>query len=523
MKDLEQTISRIRNGGKGLWGFECPEGAKFNPEVFLEDDGIHCAVEFIFVRDGSGGRYFEAHEMPIEVGLELKAIAMRGKKKACERGVEKVRIVITEFHMAREDEQYDILREARRIQESERSVGFQFIVCGRWSHYLSKTYHGTQYGSSTSPPTDSKNAYQISYATEEEILAELCSRAIIGRIPTDLDRIGCAFLLEQTGGDWFLIQQAVEAVERVGSSPWTDSIEQIVGELESSPEVFEEATRRLRLARDGARTELLRLLRTRRLLRPVGSNEAEILWLAGLVRKTRVPGGNLMLEIASPVIDAVIRNHESCDENYMVALSREICYCRNSIAMAAYRRVAELENLLRSVIVAEWRLRYGNEWSDRLADIKTRAHDHEELEERIRSLLRKEYNIEPNGLAQASSNNGIAEISPKRKSATVLASARDWQQRQRENHAVDLQNDNIMHFLTTESLIGIFESKASQFHGDGQMFKKAELLTAMAEYAAIRSAVAHNQPIKMSMITKLDALFERFVKWLTVHVDKLPA
>ncbi len=518
MKALDRAIAKFQTAGKGLWGFECPEGTRFDPERFRYECDSNCAIEFISIRDGSEGRHFEADDKHIEAGLNLEKFVMHMKTTACEQGVGKVRIVIADFHAASEDEQYQILCEARRTQESERSISFQFVVCGRWSHYLVRAHH-LRCGSSISPPTDSKNAFQVPYATEDELLEALRDREIVGAAATDLDRIGGAFLLEQTGGDWFLIQQAID---RVDSSPWTDSIEQIVSELESSPEVFEEINRRLSLVGEGARTELQRILRTRRLLRPMGFEEAEVLWLAGLARRTRPSGGNFVLEIASPVVDAVIRSILCINQN-RVARPSEICYCRNSIAIAAYRRVADLENLLRNIIVAELRSRDGDDWSARLEHAKARAHDHEDLEEIIRNLLREEFNIEPAAKEPAGNNLAFSEKLPKRKNVTVLASAQDWQHRQRNNHAVDLQNDNIMHFLTTESLIEIFKQTNNQFYGDeseGRMFVKNELYTALAEYASIRSAVAHNQPIKLSTIKKLDALLERFLKWLTIYADK---
>lgn len=524
MTCLEQEISRIKASGKGLWGFECPEGTLFDPKVIIDGHNTSCAIEFLSIRNGSSGRYFAPYEELIEAGLGLESFAIRGKNKALQEGYDKVRIVISDFHAATVVEQYQILCEARRIQEQERSVRFQFIVCGRWSHYLVKAHHD-QHGSSLSPPTESKNAVQVPYANEENILTELCKRGIVGAVPTYLDRIGCAFLLEQTGGDWFLIRQAID---RVDSSPWTDSIEQHINELESSPEVCEEIGRRLAIVSEDSKTELKQLLITYRLLRPIGKKVSEELWLAGLARKTRRSGGGFVLEIANPVIDAVTRKILSSNQ-CKLARSNEVCYRRNSIATEAYRRVAEIENLLRNVIVAEWRLQCGDAWKDKLAGNKTPAREFENEEEReiielLRpSLLRAGYELVRIEQTQENSSDKPSENTPKKKTETLLAAANDWQQRQKNNHAIRLQNDNLMHFLTTESLKGILVDKKNGFHGDGRdgrMFKKEELHSALDEYVAIRAAVAHNQPLKLSMITKLDDLLERFLKWLTVYADQ---
>jgi hypothetical protein len=517
MRAIEQAIRRINAAGKGLWGFECPEGTRFDKNILLDDPTSLCVIELLSVRDSPEGRYFEGDQRPIQAGFQLNEFAKRQKAIARERGVEKVRIVIDEFHLASAEEQNTILREARLIQESEKSIALQFLVCGRWSHHLSKSYHIAQHGNSLSPQTDAKNSHQVPYATEDEVLKELTEHGKALTLPTDLDRIGCAFLLEQTAGDWYLIQQAIDGVN---SSPWTDSIEQSVSELASSPEVISEIERRLNLVDDGARTELNRLLRVRRLSRPNGQNEAETLWLAGLVRKAARPGGQIILEIASPVIEAAIRNIESSNQFGRIAHSSEICFCRNSIATAAYRRVSDIENLLRNVIVTEWRLRHGNNWLDKLAETKTRGHYQEEQEEILRNLLRNDYDIEPKRKEQTDSDVELTESIPKRKEVTVLNSAQNWQRRQRNNHAVDLDQDNLMHFLTTESLTAIFVTAKNQFHGEKKMFRKEDLRAALDDYVAIRSAVAHNQPLKLVTISKLDSLLERFMKWLTVYADQ---
>lgn len=225
-----------------------------------------------------------------------------------------------------------------------------------------------------------------------------------------------------------------------------------------------------------------------------------------------------MLEIASPVIEAVIRKYEPSCKSDRTASSDEVCFRRNSIATAAYGRVADIENLLRNVIVEEFRSQNGRDWMVKLAETKTRGNYQEDLEEIIQSLLRKNYSLEP---IVAEPTKSEIEINRKHRDVTILDSAKEWQLRQRNNHAVSLHNDNLMHFLTTESLIGVLEGKRNKFYGEDGIFNRENLLNALGEYASIRSAVAHNQPIKLSMILKLDDLLARFVKWLTTHADRI--
>lgn len=524
MNNFRKAIEKISKSGKGLWGIECPEGTKFDPNVIRDFNDTGYVLEFLRVAKGKIDCHFISDEGPVDTCNTLEFFARRGKEAATQDGCSKVQIIITDIHVVTAEEQYKILSDARRIQEEERDFRFQFIVCGRWSHYLIKEYHD-QNCSALSPPTESKNAIQLSYASEENILDELNSRGVLGTAPNFLDRVGCTFLIEQTGGDWFLIQQVIE---RIDTSPWTDSIEQHIKELESSPEVCDEVARRIAIICDSSKTELDQLLKTHRLLRPMGKKASEELWLAGLARKIRRTGGGVVLEIASPVVDAVVRKILG-SSNKKIARASEICYKRNSVAVEAYRRVAEIENLLRNIIVSEWRCQCEDKWVDKLAGNKTPAREYKEDDEvEIVRLFReplRQVGFELTRIKKidGDSKDTSSESVPKRKMDTLLDAANDWQRRQQKNHAIRLQNDNVMHFLTTESLKGILVDKKNGFYGDGRdkrMFKKEELYSALDEYVAIRAAVAHNQPLKLSMITKLDDLTERFLNWLTVYADQ---
>ena len=224
---------------------------------------------------------------------------------------------------------------------------------------------------------------------------------------------------------------------------------------------------------------MIKLLRVHNSIRDFEEVEAEELWLAGLVRRTKLPGGKQVLRIAGPIINAVVRNFLSDESPENIAVPKHICFEREAIAVAAYRRVAQLENLLRNVIASEWSIKFGDKCAKKLKATKTSSRYGEETEELIHRILINNYGISP----QENNPDALSdERNSKRKQTTIFASATDWQKRQRENHALELHQDNLMHFLTTESLISVLENTKNDFCGDGKPFKREFLLSALAEY-----------------------------------------
>ena len=130
-------------------------------------------------------------------------------------------------------------------------------------------------------------------------------------------------------------------------------------------------------------------------------------------------------------------------------------------------------------------------------------------------------------LASPDSNNDDLLDKPKSSSRRkpkqegILDSAKNWQSRQNNHHGVELGKNNLMHFLTTAELKNVLTSKYSGMVGEDKIFTKKEfLLTTLDEYLAIRSAVAHNQPIMLATISRLDVLLRKITDWISVFIDK---
>ena len=509
-------LSKLKAPVKGIWSIECPAGMSFSVGTLSDFILPNCETkELTIVVTEDGAKVEESSRLGLS-RESFKVAVERLSSEARENDKSFLRIVVDAFHNASIGEQCNLLKSARSIQESsDGRLPLQFVFCGRWSHYNLRPAYREIHGQTNSPPTDAKNAIQVPFWGDSEVFKLLSDRRLIGPRPTELDEVACGFLLEQTAGDEFLIRQSIERLE--GLSAWTSEIERVLWELISAPDVIDEIRKRMQLLGAGATEELNKLLRVHNLMRDYEAVEAEELWLAGLVRRTAMPGGKQLVRMAGPIINSVVRNLLVGEASGCVAVPKDICFERESITVAAYRRIAKLENLLRNVVVSEWSIKFGDKWHEKLAAIRGSSRSGEDAEELIHRTLQNNYGISPleSGVPESKKGSNM-----KRKPPDLLASATDWQARQRENHAVVLQQDNLMHFLSTGDLISLLKNKKNGLCGDGRPFKLDHLTTALEDYTSIRSAVAHNQPIKLANIEKLDELNHKFQCWLSVFADK---
>ena len=518
IRDLD-WLRRLNRDNKGIWGIECPLGSSFDSGSLIRlSTSCETGVVHI-VRDGERMKFVDSNQSVIEANL-LKFVK-HVSELAIEAGVQSVRIVVGDFNYATENEQCALMKTARSIQESITSLSCQFVFLGKWSFFAFRSAYRNIHGHTSSPPVDSKNIQHVPPWCANDVLVLLSNRRLVTANPSEIDLVACDFLVEQTAGDEFLIRRAVERVEEQGGK-WSSSIEQVLSELVSAPDVIDDITQRINSLEVRAKVELTKLLRVHLLERSYESIDSEQLWLAGLVQRQKLEGGKQFVQIAGPLINTVIRRILESERAGSVVTPDCLCFEREAISMGAYRRIAQIENMLRNLIVAEWHTERGDKWSENLKCTKTSSRnfdDQEELIKLVMSLVQSELGIKPECSSLELATNQ-SDSSGRFNQTTILDSASDWQRRQRDNHAVELTNDNLMHFLTTESLVSVLVNKKNGLYGVGKPFKKEDLTAALGEYIVIRAAVAHNQPIKLSTISRLDDLQRKFIVWLTVFADQ---
>jgi len=516
-------LKRLNSDNKGIWGIECPQDTSFDTENIHEMSSSNCEVAVFHVVKVDGILKFRDSNQCV-VNPDFYKIIERANAEAAETGCQSVRIVIADFHNGDVKEQCDLIKTARGIQESITSISCQFVFCGRWSYFAFCATYRQIHGHTSSPPAESKNMLHVPSWRTKETLDWLREQRIMAANPTEIDIVASDFLVEQTAGDEFLIRRAVEYVgEQQGK--WTSNIEQTLNELISAQVVVDAINQRINLLEPRPKAELFKLLRIHYLVRSYDSIEAEQLWLAGLVQRRNLEGGKQLIQIAGPLINTVVRRILETKKPGAVVTPNHLCFAREAISTAAYRRIAQIENLLRNLIVSEWHTERGDQWFENLNVTKTPAHDRDEQEDLIKLVIfhvRSELVSMGIGTESSSEESAIPAGKVGRpRQESLLDSAQDWQRRRREGHAVELAHDNLMHFLTTESLVSVLKNKNNGLSGDGKPFTKENLVAALSEYTEIRSAVAHNQPIKLSTISRLDDLQRKFIDWLTVFADRV--
>lgn len=516
-------LNRLNSDSKGIWGIECPHGTSFDTDNILKMSSSNCEVAVFHVVKVDGIMKFRDSKQ-CNVNPDLHKIIERANAKAAENGCQSVRIVIADFHNSDDKEQCDLIKTARSIQESTTSISCQFVFCGRWSYFAFCSTYRQIHGHTSSPPAESKNMLHVPSWRTKETLDWLSEQRIMAVNPTEIDIVASDFLVEQTAGDEFLICSAVEYVgEQQGR--WTSNIERTLSELISAPVVIEAINQRINLLEPHPKAELLKLLHIHYLVRGYDAIEAEQLWLAGLVQRRNLEGGKQLIQIAGPLINTVVRRILETEKPGTVVTPNHLCFEREAISTAAYRRIAQIENMLRNLIVSEWHIERGEQWPENLKKTKTPAYDRDEQEDLIKLVM---FHVRSELVAMGiSTESNIAESTipvgstGRQRQESLLDSAQNWQRRRHEGHAVELAHNNLMHFLTTESLVNVLKNKETGLFGDGKPFTKENLVAALCEYTEIRSAVAHNQPIKLSTISRLDGLQRKFIDWLTVFADRV--
>lgn len=511
---------RLLNSNKGIWGIEYPLGSFFDAEHFVKSSPTNCETAVIFVlKDRESLKFCDSNQEILKLDFPeiVKSISVLAK----ENDRQSLRIYICNFQNADISEQCALIKTARCIQESMSSQTCQFVFCGNWSYYAFCSAHRKIHGHTNSPPAQSKDILHVPPWGTDDVLNVLHEERLMAANPTEIDLVACDFLLEQTDGDEFLIRQAINhLVEQNGK--WPSDIEQVLSELISAPDVISEIAKRINSLAPLAKAELTKLLRVHNLVRQYDSIDSEQLWLAGLVRCQKLDGGKQCIQIAGSLINTVVRNILENENPGSVATPNYLCFEREAISTAAYRRVSKIENMFRNLIVSEFYAEKGDKWHEKLNGIKTKSREWEEQEDLIKLVMihvNSRLGIDTESNRTETTSPAVSSVRPQQE--TILDSAQKWQKRQRDSHSFELTNDNLMHFLTTESIVNILVNRKSCFYGEGRLFNKEDLQSALGDYIVIRAAVAHNQPIKLSTISRLDDLQRKFIVWLTVFADQI--
>ncbi len=169
----------------------------------------------------------------------------------------------------------------------------------------------------------------------------------------------------------------------------------------------------------------------------------------------------------------------------------------------------------------------GSSWTERINQVKTLARDSEGMENELLGLAREIQNVLAPYLAEVSvegstqkaeqnalRSGGVNDLR-KQKQVPLIDAANDWRSRNHLSTALDLSDDSLIYFITTEGLVSILvNEKQGIYPAAIKPFfpNKHELITFLEHYVAIRAAVAHNQPITLITLRRLEDMREDLEK-----------
>ncbi|SBS66007.1 hypothetical protein [Vibrio splendidus] len=516
-----EWLARLNRDSKGIWGL-IHQSSCTRALVSLEESiDNNCEYLALYPSCDDFPLSFTSEEDEDALGLDEISKRMINQARDFQRSF--ARIVIYDFDRLSLSSQCTVIKNARSIQESESDfVSIQFVFCGSWNYFSFREKYFEINGKSSSPAAELKNIIYVPSHNLESLLELMLEKNLIGKYCTEIQRIAAEYLIEQVGGSDFLLTEAIEyLIDKEGD--WVDNIEQVLEELVVAPKIVEKYKILVGGLDCYSKDELIKTLRVQRITRQLESRAIEQLWLLGFIDKYNLDRKKYQVNISGYVTSGVLRNIAEESGLGIVAPSEELCIRSSVISSYAYKKVAELENLLRSLLVSEWYQNSKDEWRENLKATKASPYrdDQEHLIKLVISCIKEEFPAISSNVEKSQVDN--VQESRGRKSShtsTILDSALDWQKRQNEHHGIELGKNNIMHFLTTESLIQVIKGRNKGIVGDGKVFKKDYFSATLDEYVAIRSAVAHNQPILLDTILRLNEILRKISDWTTVYADK---
>ncbi|MCG9736456.1 hypothetical protein L1D51_21100, partial [Pseudoalteromonas shioyasakiensis] len=407
---------------------------------------------------------------------DIKSVADEFKKN-------KIRLIFRDFHIANDEQRYNLLKKSRALHESCSGVSLQFIFCGEWSYFEYKNYFENSDKRTISPSAEYKNIVEVPQVECPEIEKLLFDQRLISSNPSYAEKVLIEYLRESTDGNEFLLGQVIEALT-LEDGNIVENAERVISELSSSNKVIEYVTNVTNQLSDEERLEINKLLFAHKLIRPGDCRHSEKLWIFGLVKKEKVGSNKQLISISNKIFDKALRNINTIIDKKVCMPPENVCFNLNVIAREVFKKVAAIENLLRNIAVSVWYEEFGENWKKQLNRAKTPFKQNTETIELISLVLqcvRDEFPHLDNNDKSELSNSKEPHTIQRSSNTTVLESANDWMTRVRQDSNIELSEANIMHFLTSESLKSVYTNKNSHLHGDKKLFKNKNELQIILE------------------------------------------
>lgn len=518
MKAIQAILNALAGNQSGHWGLvsDLSSEGRLQAEERTRDFGGGRHVEFLHLQCNAKGSVIDVDQ---SVEMDIAAIDDRLRKLIEKgRGDDRTvaRCLITNFGRLSVDDQCGVLRRTRAARDKSTDFTVQIIVTGVWNLFRVQEHWKRNYDE-ISPAPDQKHVFFLSHPKHKDILKRLRNARLVSEPPTYADRICAKMLREFTDGDEPVLDYIIGSLKSQRLP--LEAIESVISQAVESGEMTDLIKRRAASLSPGGWDLLISVLNYQFASRAERDIDVEDLRLAGFLT-TQLVGTRRRLSISSPFVERVLRDRWNSIAGGRPPIYRGRDLARPSIAVntAAYHLTAKIENMLRNVVVLS--LSVQSDWTHRLGSVRVLSPGGEVIGSELLGLAREIQNtLLPFGVGGDLTN--LAEQSKvsvetaangggkKQNKIPVVESAKDWQARQRKNTALELMGDSLIYFLTTGDLASILVNESEKIYPEviKCIFpQKAELSTFLEHYIAIRSAVAHNQPISLGTLKRLETM-----------------
>jgi hypothetical protein len=457
---------------------------------------------------------FPASELDRHLDHLLAASRSDGRRLA--------RLLITDFDAFSPENQCVILRLSRAVRDRTSDVKLQTIVWGAWNFFRVQRYWRKYLANTFSPAPDRNHVHFGIPHCIETIRSKLLRRNLV---PAHLDRFHevCVEVLhETTGGDAILLDYIIRSLAARHLS--LSELESVLLQALNSEELITELERRCKGLSPTAWSILAGVLQRTIACYPQDDPDLEDLRLAGLVA-LRPAGGNNWLVSAEPLVDRVFRHNWGylARGQHLVDSGLDLAWPLLALNTAAYRTISEIENTLRNVLVLSLKQQSPDDWTQQIQGVRTLAHDGGEIPNELLGLARQireaclpfvqtpsESQSKPVEAARATEPPPAHDTTQKKtKQTSLVEAAKDWRRRNQSNTVLQLADDSLIYYFTTEGLASLLVNEKQNIYARAirpYFPNKHELATFLEHYIAIRAAVAHNQPITLSTFKRLDTM-----------------
>jgi hypothetical protein len=524
VNSVTEALRTLFSGQSGHWGIAIERGVmRTSCDLILSElnENLRGLVRCFrcdhnsVIQNVASGQIFQIAELP-----QLLDSVVRDADQSKPNDV--LRWIFSDFHLLSVDEQCGVLRITRGLREEQTDLRIQTVVIGTWNFFRLQEHWKKNYRDA-SPVPDRKHVFFKGGCETGDIQSKLHMSELISSRPSNFEDTCVEMLLEATGGDEFLIDYIVDCLS--SQRQRLDHVESAIAQTIDSAHVAEEFQKRCkRLTGEGWR--LLRLILNQQFFNVAeNSSDAEDLRLEGIVESRRTGGLNVCLSLRSVIVDTILRAKWRvwASDQPPVYEGRDLARPNTALNTAAYRLISKIETTLRNVVILS--LGANSAWTERIVNVKTGAYSAEGAESEFTGLVRQLQNALAPYLGDMTLNTaseaerfpeGVDSNNAKRsKQITLIQAAENWRERNHDNTMLDLAGNSLIYFITTEGLVNILRNREIYSSAIKPFFpEKAELGTFLEHYVAIRGAVAHNQPITLDTLSRLEDMRESLEKRL---------